>query len=148
MALKVFNLLCDSGHLFEGWFASADDYESQQERKLLSCPLCGSGAVSKALSAPYVATRTDPQPAQSAQSVVSAPAQMQAALVKVVREIVANTEDVGERFAAEARRIHYKEAEERAIRGVASPEEASALQDEGINVMPLPFGDLLKKPLQ
>jgi hypothetical protein len=76
------------------------------------------------------------------------PAQLQAMFVKMAREVAANTEDVGERFAEEARRIHYDEAPERGIRGVASAEEARSLEDEGIKVMPLPFGHLLKEPLQ
>ena len=76
------------------------------------------------------------------------PAQMQAMFLRMAREVAASTEDVGERFAEEARRIHYKEAPERGIRGVASKDEAEALADEGIAVMPLPFGDLLKDPLQ
>jgi hypothetical protein len=73
---------------------------------------------------------------------------MQALLIKMAREIAANTEDVGERFAEEARRIHYKEAPERGIRGVTTQAEAAALEEEGISVVPLPFADLLKNPLQ
>ena len=76
------------------------------------------------------------------------PEQMQALFVKMAREILSSTEDVGERFAEEARRIHYKEAPERGIRGVTSRDEAEALEDEGIQVMPLPFSKLLKEPLQ
>jgi hypothetical protein len=76
------------------------------------------------------------------------PAQMQAIFLRMAREVAASTEDVGERFAEEARRIHYKEAPERGIRGVASKDEAAALADEGIAVVPLPFGNLLKDPLQ
>lgn len=146
MALKVFNLLCDSGHSFEGWFGSSDDYESQSAQGQLACPVCGSHAVTKALSAPYVSTGAAPAPA--VQAAMPAPAQMQALFVKMAREIAATTEDVGERFAEEARRIHYKETEERGIRGRTSKEEAAALVEEGINVVPLPFGDLLKEPLQ
>jgi hypothetical protein len=149
MTLKVFNLQCDNGHSFEGWFGSSDDYESQQARGMLSCPMCASSVVRKALSAPYVATHAiQEKPAPRQQAVMAAPAQMQAALMKVVRDIVASTEDVGSRFAEEARRIHYKEAEGRAIRGVASGEEAIALREEGIEVMPVPFAELLKEPLQ
>ncbi len=150
MALKVFNLHCDSGHAFEGWFGSAADFDSQHARGQLTCPLCGSHQVSKALSAPYVATgAVAPKPATQQQAAaMPTPAQMQALFVRMAREIAANTEDVGERFAEEARRIHYKEAEGRGIRGVTSKEEAAALEEEGINVLPLPFADLLKGPLQ
>jgi len=76
------------------------------------------------------------------------PEQMQALFLMMAREIVAGTEDVGERFAEEARRIHYKEAPERGIRGVTSKDEADALEEEGISVMPMPFAHLLKDPLQ
>lgn len=149
MALKVFNLHCDSGHAFEGWFGSADDFDAQFARGQLTCPLCGSHQVTKALSAPYLATgASEKQLAAPQQAAMPTPAQMQALFVKFAREIVANTEDVGQRFAEEARRIHYKEAEERGIRGVTTKDEAAALEEEGINVVPLPFADLLKEPLQ
>lgn len=151
MALKVFNLNCDKGHQFEGWFGSAEDYDSQSASGLLTCPLCNSTAVTKALSAPYVAKGVaeprSPTPAPQP-AAMPTPAQMQAMVIKMMREVAANTEDVGERFAEEARRIHYKEAEERGIRGVTSPDEAAALEEEGIQVMALPFADLVKKPLQ
>ena len=148
MTLKVFNLRCDSGHSFEGWFSASDDYDAQRARGQLSCPLCGSNVVTKALSAPYVASgAAEPKPAVQ-QAALPTPAQMQALFVKMAREIAANTEDVGERFAEEARRIHYQEAEQRGIRGVTSKEEAAALEEEGISVVPLPFADLLKEPLQ
>ncbi|MGE5339649.1 MAG: DUF1178 family protein [Gemmatimonadota bacterium] len=148
MALKVFNLLCDNGHAFEGWFGSSADYESQHANGQLSCPVCGSNTVSKALSAPYVASRAAEPARETQQAALPTPAQMQALFIRMAREIAANTEDVGTRFAEEARRIHYKETEERGIRGVTSKEEAAALEDEGINVLPLPFAELLKNPLQ
>ena len=152
MSIKVFNLSCASGHAFEGWFGSAADYDGQQARGLLSCPVCGSAEVSRLPSAPYIGSGTREPQAPSGGALQPAamptPAQMQAMLVKLAREMVAGTEDVGERFADEARRIHYKEAPERGIRGVASRDDARALEEEGINVMPLPFAHLLKEPLQ
>ncbi len=149
MALKVFNLHCVDGHAFEGWFGSAEDFDAQRARGQLTCPLCGSHSISKALSAPYVSTgAAQPQAAAPQPAAMPTPAQMQALMVKLAREVVANTEDVGARFAEEARRIHYKESEERGIRGVTTKEEATALEEEGINVMPLPFSELLKGPLQ
>jgi len=148
MTLKVYNLNCDGGHSFEGWFGSSDDFDTQQARGQLSCPLCGSHVVTKALSAPYVSTGAAQDKAVVQQAAMPTPSQMQALFVKMAREIAANTEDVGERFAEEARRIHYKEVAERGIRGVTSKEEAAALEEEGINVVPLPFANLLKEPLQ
>jgi hypothetical protein len=151
MALKVFNLRCAQNHAFEGWFASADDFADQQARRLISCPICNSTEVVKAPSAPYIGTGAgEPSTAVAARqpAAMPTPTQLQAMFVKMAREIAANTEDVGERFAEEARRIHYDEAPERGIRGLASKAEAQALEEEGINVMPLPFGHLLKDPLQ
>ncbi len=146
MAIKVFNLRCAQDHAFEGWFGSAEDFESQQARKLIACPICNATDVVKAPSAPYIGTRGGGEPAAQAKqpAAMPTPAQLQAIFMKMAREVAANTEDVGERFAEEARRIHYNEAPERGIRGVASSEEAKALEEEGISVMPLPFGHLLK----
>lgn len=146
MALKVFDLRCDNEHPFEGWFGSDGDFESQQTRGLLECPLCGSKQVRRLPSAPRLNLAAPAQ--QKQEAALPTAAQMQALLVRMAREIAANTEDVGERFAEEARRIHYKEAPERGIRGVTSKQEAEALQDEGIHVMPLPFAHLVKDPLQ
>ncbi|MEW5879856.1 MAG: DUF1178 family protein [Pseudomonadota bacterium] len=145
--MKVFDLRCDSEHAFEGWFGSEGDFESQQARGLLECPLCGSKEIRRLPSAPRLNLGASAaEPKQDA--ALPTAAQMQALLVKMAREIAANTEDVGERFAEEARRIHYREAPERGIRGVTSKQEAEALEEEGIRVMPLPFAHLLKDPLQ
>ena len=147
MALKVFDLRCDNEHAFEGWFGSDGDFESQQARGLLECPLCGSKEIRRLPSAPRLNLgAAGAEPKQEA--ALPTAAQMQALLLKMAREIAANTEDVGERFAEEARRIHYREAPERGIRGVTSRQEAEALEKEGIRVMPLPFAHLLKDPLQ
>ncbi len=148
-ALKVFNLRCKQQHAFEGWFASAEAFEAQLAAGQVKCPLCGSSAISKALSAPRINRGAEPPSAAKQQTAaMPTPEQLQAAFLKIAREIVAGTEDVGERFAEEARRIHYKEAPERGIRGVTSREEAQALEEEGIKVMPIPFPHLLKGPLQ
>jgi hypothetical protein len=144
--MKVFDLRCGNEHAFEGWFGSDGDFESQQARGLLECPLCGSKEVRRLPSAPRLNLAGAETPKQPA--ALPTAAQMQALLLKMAREIAAHTEDVGERFAEEARRIHYKEAPERGIRGVTSKQEAEALAEEGINVMPLPFAHLLKDPLQ
>jgi hypothetical protein len=159
--MKVLNLQCAHGHGFEGWFGSEGDFQSQLARGLVECPLCGDAEVVKMPSAPRLnlgalAPATPAAPAAAAaaaapgkQAVMHAPdAEMQAAWMKLVRHVMANTEDVGERFAEEARKIHYGETEERNIRGQASREETEALLDEGIAVMPLPIPKALKGPLQ
>ena len=134
--MKVLDLQCSHGHVFEGWFASHDDYESQRERGLLTCPVCEDAQVNKMLSAPRLNLAQMP------------PQQIQAAMLKMVRHVMANTEDVGNRFAEEARKIHHGEAQERSIRGQASREETEALLDEGIDILPLPVPAGLKEPLQ
>jgi hypothetical protein len=145
--MKVLNLQCSHSHSFEGWFASENDFQSQLARGLVECPLCGDTHVSKMLTAPRLNLGAA-QPAPR-QEVMSAPnASLQSEWLKIVRHVMANTEDVGERFAEEARRIHYGETEERGIRGQASREETEALVDEGIAVLPLPIPKALKEPLQ
>jgi hypothetical protein len=146
--MKVLNLQCSHGHGFEGWFASEDDFQGQLGRGLVECPMCGDTGVVKLLSAPRLNLGAT-EPAAPKQDVVSTPdAAMQAAWLKMVRHVMANTVDVGERFPEEARRIHYGETEERAIRGQASREETEALLEEGIGVAPLPIPHALKEPLQ
>jgi hypothetical protein len=145
--MKVLNLQCTHQHSFEGWFACEDDFQDQLGRGLVECPLCGDTAIAKMLSAPRLnlgAARAEPK-----QDVMAAPdATLQAAWMKMVRHVLASTEDVGERFAEEARRIHYGETEERGIRGQASVAETEALVEEGIGVLPLPIPKALKEPLQ
>ena len=156
--MKVLNLQCRHGHAFEGWFASHDDFESQQGRGLLTCPVCNEAEVSKMPSAPRLnlgqSAPTDsaavPAAASAAVQDVAqlAPQQLQAAWMKMVRHVMAHTEDVGTKFAEEARKIHHGEAENRNIRGQASREETEALLDEGIEILPLPVPAGLKEPLQ
>jgi hypothetical protein len=146
-SMKVLNLQCSARHDFEGWFASEDDFQAQLARGLVECPMCGDTAVSKMLSAPRLNLGA-PKP-QARQEVMTSPdANLQAAWLKMVRHVLAHTEDVGERFPEEARRIHYGESEERGIRGQASPEQTEALLEEGIGVMPLPIPKALKGPVQ
>ena len=145
--MKVLNLQCSEHHTFEGWFASEDDFQDQLAGSLVECPLCGDAAVTKMLSAPRLNLGSGKEPQRT--DVVSAPdATVQAAWMKMVRHVMANTQDVGTRFPEEARRIHYGEAEERGIRGQASAEETQALMDEGIGVLPLPIPKALKETLQ
>jgi len=149
--MKVLDLQCSHHHSFEGWFASENDFQGQLERGQVECPLCGDTSISKMLSAPRLnlGAAQPPAPAAQTQQVMSMPdASLQAAWLKMVRHVMANTEDVGERFAEEARKIHYGESEERGIRGQASPKETEALLEEGIGVLPLPIPKALKETLQ
>lgn len=157
MSLKVFNLQCDAGHLFEGWFSSHDDYDAQQARGLLTCPMCQSADIQRMPSAPRinssrtvapVAENIDPGVAgQSSQMPVPASApvassselvKLQAAILTKMREVVNSAENVGPAFAREARAIHEGEAQARSIRGTATPEERQELAEEGIGVITLP----------
>lgn len=153
--MKVLNLQCSQGHGFEGWFASHEDYGSQRERGLVLCPVCNDGDIVKMPSAPRLnlghdaAGTTAAAVAAPVQEVASlAPVHLQAAWMKMVRHVMAHTEDVGTKFAEEARKIHYGETGHRNIRGQASREETEALLDEGIEVLPLPVPAGLKEPLQ
>ena len=165
--MKVLNLQCSHQHAFEGWFGSEDDFQSQLTRGLVTCPLCGDPAIQKMPSAPRLnlgATAAQPDAASTSREVsVSAvptghPAQQvlaagghlsgQAEFFKALRHVLANTEDVGPRFADEARAMHYGDAEQRSIRGQASRSEAIELLEEGIEVMPLPLPAALKETLQ
>lgn len=154
--MKVLNLQCSTGHGFEGWFGSEEDFQDQLQRGLLECPLCGDTSVVKLPSAPRLNLGATPpatdaaRPSGKTQLAAAAPpgADMQAAYLKLVRHVMANTEDVGERFADEARRIHEGESEERGIRGQASPQEVRELLEDGVPVMPLPIPKALKGPLQ
>lgn len=143
--MKVIDLRCNNGHGFEGWFASDDEFLDQNGRQLIACPLCADTVIVRLPSAPRLnlsGGRGAEAPAQAPQP------NPQALWMKAVRQLLANTEDVGERFADEARRIHYGEAPERGIRGQASEHEREALHEEGIEVMPLPLPAALKEPLQ
>lgn len=156
--MKVFNLACGHDHRFEGWFASADDYQGQLERGLIECPVCGDRQISKLPSAPRLNLSGASEPASSRElapveggataGAAPTPQQLQAMWMKLARHLVESTEDVGENFAEEARRIHYQEAPERGIRGVASAEERAELADEGIEVFAFPLPRSMKDPIQ
>ncbi len=148
MALKVFDLVCANEHAFEGWFSSENDFETQVEKGQLTCPMCGSAHVQRKPSATRLNLGGHREQPERQQALMPTPQQMQAAFMRIAREIAANTEDVGEQFAEEARRIHYEEAPQRGIRGTTTKEEADALEEEGINVVPFPFADFIKGPLQ
>lgn len=148
----VFDLSCDAGHKFEGWFGSSDDFANQREAGLLSCPRCGSQEVGKAPMAAAVPRKGNqrpsaPTPAETGeykQDVTSGaltPEVTQALqkLAEAQARALANSTWVGDRFAEQSRAMHYGERDAKAIHGQASTEEAQALIDEGIAVAPLPF---------
>ena len=175
--MKVYNLACPLDHRFEGWFASEEDCLAQQSRGMLACPICDSAEITRMPSAPHIAksgsskavsTSTEvtiPSPAAIDHSGVSGgvsgdvvaltggdhsqlEAQVQAAFLKGMRELMGRSEDVGSSFAEEARKIHYKESPERSIRGQTTLDEAEALRDEGIEVMAMPMLPAFKNTLQ
>jgi hypothetical protein len=173
--MKVYNLSCSFDHRFEGWFASEEDCVTQQANGMLTCPLCNSKAITRMPSAPHIAkshaqsgvlqgkpsstelTLVNPESKQSSADDLVAvtrtdhaqlEAQVQAAFLNGMRELMSRSEDVGSAFAEEARKIHYKESPERSIRGHTTVDEAESLRDEGIEVLALPALPLLKNTLQ
>ena len=175
--MKVYNLACPLSHRFEGWFASEEDCLAQQDKGMLACPICDSTEISRMPSAPHIAksgsskdtpTSTELTVASSAETVhagvsgtlsgdvlaltgsghAQLEAQVQAAFLKGMRELMGKSEDVGSSFAEEARKIHYKESPERSIRGQTTLDEAEALRDEGIEVLAMPIMPAFKNTLQ
>lgn len=148
--MKVLDLRCGNGHGFEGWFGSEDEFLDQNGRGLVECPLCADRVIRRLPSAPRLnlsgaAEPATPKPAETAATGLP---ELQTLWLKTVQQVLRHTEDVGERFPEEARRIHYGEIPHRGIRGRASPEERAALADEGIEVVPLPLPAALDGPIQ
>jgi hypothetical protein len=150
-----YNLRCERGHAFESWFQSSAAYESQEKRKLVNCPVCGSAKVERAIMAPRIVgkkgrDKAEPAPVAAAPTDSAAPAstptpllmaqerELRAKLKELRDHIVKNADNVGERFPNEARKMHYGDIEHRPIYGEASPEEARSLIEEGVEVSPLP----------
>jgi hypothetical protein len=146
-----YSLQCERGHAFESWFQSSSAYESQEKRKLVTCPACGSAKVERAIMAPQIVSKKGrdiaaPAPAPSTE--VAAPSstpllmaqerELRAKLKELRDHIVKNADNVGERFPNEARKMHYGDIEHRPIYGEASPDEARSLIEEGVEVSPLP----------
>jgi hypothetical protein len=149
--MKVLKLRCTHDHRFEGWFGSDDDFVAQSGQSRIACPMCGDTEVSRLPSAPRLNVahlRDAPAVPDAVAAGVDVVQHQQAQWMRAVRHVMKHTEDVGERFSDEARRIHYGEAPQRGIRGQASRDEADALRDEGIEVMALPVPAALKGPLQ
>src|SRR6478752_435614 len=151
-----YTLRCDRGHAFESWFQSSSAYESQEKRKLVNCPTCGSAKVERAIMAPQIMSKKGreapaPAPAPAPAADVAAPAsaspplmmaqerELRAKLKELRDHIVKHADNVGERFPNEARKMHYGDIEHRPIYGEASPDEARALIEEGVEVSTLPL---------
>jgi hypothetical protein len=126
-----YRLQCAHGHEFEAWFASGQSYDAQAATGRIVCPECDSTDVGKSVMAPNIALR-----ARALED--EAPARYRNLVREVAKAVAANSEDVGERFPEEARKIHYREVEQRAIRGTASQDEARALVEEGVEIIVLP----------
>ncbi|MCY0387760.1 DUF1178 family protein [Robbsia sp. Bb-Pol-6] len=152
--MKVFDLRCAHDHRFEGWFASSAAFDDQLARDLIACPVCGDTRIARLPSVPHLNLGTARTRGPASPPAVTVPQQaatvprLQAQWLGMVREMVRQTEDVGQAFAEEARRIHYQEAPARAIRGVTSPREAAELADEGIDIVALPMPVAAKGSLQ
>ena len=161
--MKVYNLACPVDHRFEGWFASEEDCLAQQHKGILACPVCDSTQITRMPSAPHIAKSSSTELTVQKEDVASLSgevlaltgkdhsqleAQVQAAFLKGMRDLMGRSEDVGNAFAEEARKIHYKESPERSIRGQTTLDEAEALREEGIEVMAMPMIPVFKNTLQ
>lgn len=138
-----YDLICDQGHEFDGWFSDSAAFDRQQKRKLVECTFCGTSKIEKQLMAPGIPSksnrRSDSAPSQMLAKPVDPRAQAMMAMMREFRaHVEKNSENVGNNFAEEARKIHYKEKQERGIFGNATPDEAQSLLEEGIDVHPLP----------
>ena len=136
-----YRLICNESHEFEGWFRGSDEYDEQAANGHLSCPVCASTAVAKAVMAPNVATSKGSKGVAPSPRQAPGPERQReifAALRKLRSEVEARSTYVGERFAEEARKIHFGEAEERPVYGEATLDEVHALSEDGVPVMPLP----------
>lgn len=139
-----YSLICDKEHEFEGWFGSSDDYDKQLKHGFVDCPQCGSTKISKAIMAPRVSGTKKSRNEMQAQinTMATVAPQMPQEVITKIREIKKHiektSENVGDKFAEEARKIHYGEAEARGIYGKASVDEAISLVEEGVSVVPIP----------
>jgi len=127
----LYNLTCSRGHEFEGWFRDGAAYDHQAATGDLACPVCSDNAVRKAVMAPSLVSKRE--------SSGHVAAELREMLSSLRDHVEASSENVGDRFPEEARRMHYGEAEERAIYGEASADEAEALRDEGVDVVSIPW---------
>lgn len=131
-----FSLICDQDHEFEAWFRSNDDFDRQKKRGFVECPACGSAKVGKALMAPAVSTGRKRETVALALNAEQR--QVLAQMKALAEKVKENADYVGDKFAEEARKIHFGETEARGIYGEASVDEAKALAEDGVPFMPLP----------
>jgi hypothetical protein len=134
-----YDLICERGHEFDGWFRDSEAFEKQAKRKLVACSHCGSENIEKQLMAPGIPAKSNTKSATMVTGAVDPRTQMLMQMMREVRKNVEeNSEYVGDKFADQARKMHYSEIEKRGIYGEAKPEEARALIEEGIEVHQLP----------
>ncbi len=134
----VYDLVCDRAHRFEAWFGSSGDFDDQQARGLLECPLCASKSVGKAVMAPAVPAKSNQRADTPRNDVSLANDDAMARLLQLQRQFEAQSEYVGDRFAQEARAIHER-GEVRSVHGEASADEVKSLREDGVPLLPLPF---------
>ncbi len=134
----VYDLSCDKAHRFEGWFSSADDFDSQNQDEQIACPVCGSVNISRQLSAPHFSTGATPSEPPQSNNTAVAGVSLEQMRRKFLEFVLNNSEDVGRSFPEEARKIHYEEEPRRAIRGEASRDEVQELREEGVEIFPVP----------
>lgn len=133
-----YSLICSAEHAFDGWFRSSADYEAQADHGLLSCPVCGSPEVDKALMAPAVPSREKDAPSEQMMLIGDRETEIRGMIKKLREEVTRNAENVGPRFAEVARQMHEGEVEKNSVYGVATPDEVRSLRDDGIEFHPLP----------
>ena len=149
-----YTLICDKKHSFESWFASSDAYDKQVKKKLVTCPICDSAKIEKALMAPRLSAKGNKRKTGKPDAVAAMPApapdtthvaiaspeekEFRQKLRELRDHLVKNSDNVGQKFPEEARKMHYGETEHRSIYGEATPEEAKELIDEGVELLPLP----------
>ncbi|MDI9336742.1 MAG: DUF1178 family protein [Gammaproteobacteria bacterium] len=139
----VFDLKCENAHLFEGWFGSEPEYQSQLKNALLTCPMCGTDKIVKMPSAPNLVlhhqkNENTPTPIEPSLSNLPKSKDLQEKMLHFARILINNTEDVKDKFAEEVRKMHYGEIEERAIRGEVSLQQTVELLEEGVEILPIP----------
>jgi hypothetical protein len=137
-----YDLICDKGHEFDGWFSDSASYDKQANSGLVGCTHCGITKIQKQIMSPGIPSKSNKKSENAVRMTAGPVDPRAAAMMQMMRDyrkhVETNAENVGNNFAEEARKIHYKESEERGIYGHTSSEEAAALIDEGIEIHPIP----------